>query len=347
MSVFMAGTSRKGRDDPTNTLSNQPTTKGHARDDPDRPNPEDVHDPHSRRDPETPGFLERIKPSTWGQWSALFMVVSLFAAIVLYVTRIYPPGYHNPHMIAHGVLIGSLPFVALYFREQGFKARAMLDTVVVKLGSPTTGLHAMVTLGKVESSPSGYRLEKEVKETTFGGFVSEWLALEDVLSEEDLSLQSKAHRDPEDPSKFELDRKFTAPTKTELHGDVYVCDASSLEYDFESREVERRTTPPDYIDESATGMLIQELEYAHAREDAARDEIDVIENQLESMKKRVEDSQHPELDTALRIVRQMQQETLAPGKRRQASEILPEEKSGVIRDIDEQVEQDMNGGSNS
>jgi hypothetical protein len=331
------------RTDRTNTLANEPTTRRHARDDPDRDAPTDVHDPHDRDDADTPGFLERVKPKTWGQWSAVFMTSSLLLAGVVYVTRLYPPGYHNPHMIVHGLLIGILPVVALFFREQGFKARGMLDTVVVKLGSPTTGLNSLVMLGEVESSPGGYRLAKEVKRITYGGFVGDWLRLDDVLAADDLDLDSKKHRDPDSPSKLELDGRFTATTKTELHGDVFVTDADDLEYDYDSRDVERRTTPPAYIDEGSTGMLIKELQYAQKREDAARDEIEVIENRLESVRKRVEDESIPELDRALKVLDRLQNDTLADRRGRRA-DILPEERSSSVSEIDEDVDEEMNRG---
>lgn len=327
--------------DPTSTLSNQPTTKRHGRDDPDQDDPTDVHDPHARDDPETPGFLERVKPSTWGQWSALFMILSTLGAVTLYITRLYPPGYHNPYLIAIGVLVGGYPVVGLFFREQGFRARSFLDTVVVKLGSPTVGLHTMVMLGKVESSPRGYRLAKEVKKVTFGGFVGEWLRLDDVLNEEDLDLASKKHRDRDDPAKLELDGRFTAHTKTDLHGDVYLCDADDLDYDLESKEVERRTEPPSYLNEGATGMIIQELHFAQQREDAARDEITVIENRLEDMRKRVEDEQHPELKAALSVVDRLKESTLAPRPRR--DEILREERSSTVDEIDREIDDEMGG----
>lgn len=334
--------SSNSRDDPTDTLSNEPTTNRHARDDPSRDDPKDAHDPHKRDDPDSPGILERIRPKTWGQWSAVFMTGSLLLAMYVYVSRLYPPGYHNPFTIVIAFLIGTYPIVGLFFREQGFKARSMLDTVVIKLGSPTVGLHSMVTLGKVESTPRGYKLAKEVKKTSFGGFVVDWLKLEDVLAPSDLDLQSKKHRDPDDPSALALDGRFTATTKTDLHGDVYVVDADDIDYDYESSDVERRTTPPAYIHEGKTGMLIKELQYAQKREDAARDEIDVIENRLESMRKRVEDEKTPELDAALTILDKLKDNTLAPRRRR--SEILPEENASAVDQIDEQVDEEMNGG---
>lgn len=327
--------------DRTEPLTNQPTTRRHARDDPDRPDPADVHSPHTRDDPETPGFFERIKPKTMGQWSAVFMIGALMLAGVVYVTRLYPPGYHNPYMLVIGLLVGAYPPVALFFREQGFRARSLLDTVIIKLGSPTVGLRTMVTLGDVETSPGGYRLTREVKRVTYGGFVGEWLRLDDVLSEDDLDLQSKKHRDPDSPAALELDGRFTGVTKTELHGDVYLTDAYEIENDFESRDVERRTTPPAYIDEGSTGMLIQELEYAQAREDAARDEIQVIENRLEAIRKRVDDETKPEVRAALTILKELRNDTL---DRRDRSHILPEERSSAIRELDEQVEKEMNGG---
>lgn len=331
--------SSQNQRDPTSTLENQPTTRRHARDDPDRDDPTDVHDPHSRDDPDTPGLLERLKPSTWGQWSALFMVFSLVGAGVVFVFKLYPPGYHNPYVLAIGGLVALFPPFGLFMREQGFRARGMLDTVVVKLGSPTNGLRTMVTLGKVTSGSSGYVLEKEVKRTTFGGFVGSWVEMQDVLADDDLDLSSKRHKDPDDPAGLELDDSFTAVTKTDLHGDVYVTDAGDVEYDFESRDVERRTTPPEYVDEAATGMLIQELQYAQTREQAARDEIDVIENRLEAMKKRVDDELAPELEGALKVVDRLRDDTLAP--RPQRDEILPEERSNVVDEIDDQVEDEM------
>lgn len=328
------------KDDPTNTLSNQPTTRRHPRDDPEQDEPTDVHDPHARDDPETPGFFERIRPKTWGHWSAVFCVAAILLAIVLYVTRLYPKGYHNPHVITIGILVGSYPFTALFFREQGFRARAMLDTVVIKLGSPTTGLHSMVTLGKVESASQSYRLVKEVKRMTYGGFVGSWLQLDDVLSDDDLELESKRHREPDDPTGLDLDGRFTSPTKTDLHGDVYVCDADDIDYDYESKDVERRTTPPAYIDEGSTGMLIKELQFAKRREDAVRNEITVVENQLESLRKRVDDETQPELQKALTILDKIQRESLS----RRDRSILPEERSSSINDIDDEVDDEMNGG---
>lgn len=332
--------SPNGRGDPTNTIENQPTTRRHARDDPDRDDPADVHDSHSRDD-DSPGLLERLRPSTWGQWSAIFMLLSVFGAVVIYITRLYPPGYHNPYMIVIALLIGSYPVVCLFFREQGFRARSMLDTVVIKLGSPTVGLNSLVTLGKVESSPGGYRLAKEVKKITYGGFVGRWLSLDDVLSDEDLDLASKRHRDPDDPAALDLDGRFTAVTKTDLHGDVYVVDADDIDYDYESKDVERRTTPPAYINEGATGMLIRELEFAETREQSARDEITVVENRLEELRKRVEDEKQPELDGALSVLDRLKDSTLAPRKQRR--EILPEEKSSPVREIDEEVNDEMEG----
>lgn len=332
--------SSKQQRDPTSTLENQPTTRRHARDDPDRDDPADVHEPHDRDDPDTPGLLERLKPSTWGQWSALFMILSLLGAGVAFVTKLYPPGYHNPYILAIGVLVALFPPFGLFMREQGFRARSMLDTVVVKLGSPTSGLRTMVTLGKVSSGSSGFVLKKELKRTTFGGFAASWLEMQDVLHDEDMKLDSKRHKDPDDPSGLELDDQFTAVTKTELMGDVYVTDAGDIDYDFESRDVERRTTPPEYVDESATGMLIQELQYAQTREQAARDEIDVIENRLEAMKKRVDDELAPELDGALKVVDRLRDDTLAPRERRK--QILPEEQSNVVDEIDDQVDEEIN-----
>lgn len=331
--------SSKQARDPTNTLENQPTTRRHARDDPDRPDATDVHNPHARDDPDTPGFFTRITPSTWGQWSALFIVGSIFVGFVLYVTRLYPPGYHNPYVLAIGVLVAIFPAWGLFMREQGFKARSLLDTVVVKLGDPTTGLRAMITLGEVETGASGYVLEKEVKRTTFGGFVGGYLKMEDVMHEDDLRLDSKRHRDPDNPARLELDERFTAWSNTDLHGDVYVTDAGDIDYDFESKNVERRTTEPRYVDQSDTGMLIQELKFSQEREQAARDEIDVIHNRLEDMRKRVEDEKQPELDAALSVLKTLRNDTLAP--RPQRSQILPEEESSVVDEIDKQVDEDM------
>lgn len=327
--------------DPTNTLENQPTTRRHARDDPSRDDPADVHDPHVRED-DSPGFLERIKPKTWGQWSAVFMIVASFFAATIYVVRLYPPGYHNPYVILIGFLIGGYPIVGLFFREQGFRARSMLDTVVIKMGSPTVGINSLVTLGKVESSPDGYRLAKEAKKITFGGFVGSWLQLKDVLSPDDLDLSSKKHRDPDDPSRTELDGRFTSVTKTDLHGDVFVVDAGDLDYDMESRDVERRTTPPNYIKEGATGMLIQELQFAERREQAARDEITVVENRLEAMRQRVEDEKMPELQGALSIIDRLKDETLSPRDSRKS--MIQEEKSSGVNEIDREVDEEMNGG---
>lgn len=332
----------QGSRDPTEPLSQSPTTNRHARDDPDRSPAHDAHSPHDRDDPDTPGLLERMKPSTVGQWSTVFFFVSLMGAGILYVTRLYPPGYHNPYVIVIGALVASYPFVGLWFREQGFRARSMLDTVVIKLGSPTTGIDAMITEGRVESVPGAYRLSKEVKKTSFGGFVVDWLQLEDVASDDDLRLESKRHREPSDPSPLDLDSRFTGVTKTELFGDVYVCDAADIEYDWESRDVERRTTPPSYISEGESGMLIKELEFARQREQAARDEIEVVENRIESLRKRVDDEQYPELKKALQILDRMKDTHLGPRPRR--DRLLADERSSAVDRIDEQVDEDMNGG---
>lgn len=273
----------------------------------------------------------------------MFMILALTLAGMLYVTRLYPPGYHNPYVIVIGFLVATYPFVGLFFREQGFRARNMLDTVVIKLGSPTVGIHAMVTEGKVESVPGGYRLKKEVKKTSFGGFVVDWLRLGDVLSDDDLELASKRHRDPDDPAALDLDGRFTGTAKTDLFGDVYVCDAGELEWDKESRDVERRTLPPKYIPEGESGMLIKELEFARKREQSAVDEIEVIENRLESLRKRVEDEKNPELKTALEIIDRLKETHLGPRPRR--DRLLADERSGsAVDEIDEQVDDEMNGG---
>lgn len=333
---------QQGRD-PTDTLQNPPTTNRHGRDDPDQGEPADVHEPHKRDDPDTPGVFERLKPSTWGQWSAVFMLLSLGGAGILYVTRLYPPGYHNPWAILVGVLVAGYPFVGLFFREQGFRAHAMLDTVVIKLGSPTSGIHAMITEGKVESVPGGYRLTKEVKKTSFGGFVVDWLRLEDVLSDDDLNLAAKKHREPDDPAGLDLDGRFTGFSSTELLGDCYVTDAGDLDWDLESSWVERRTTPPNYISEGESGMLLKELEFARKREEAAIDEIEVIENRLESMRKRVEDEKNPELKTALSIIDRLKETHLGPRPRR--DRLLADERGGsAVDQIDDAVDDDMNGG---
>jgi hypothetical protein len=331
--------SRSSRD-PTDTLENAPTTRNEPTDGHDEQDATDVGDPHSRDDPETPGFIERVRPSTWGQWSVVFMIVSFTFAVILYVSKLYPPGYHNPWVLAVSILFAGYFPVFLFAREQGFEARSALDTVVVKLGSPSTGINAIVTTGKVTTKPGGYKLEKEVKRTTFGGFVGEWLPLEDVLPPEDLDLKSKKHRDPSEPAALELDEKWTAPTKTDLHGDVYVTDAADIDFDFESRDVDRRTTPPLYLDEGSTGMIISELEFAQKREDRARDEITVIENRLEDIRKRVQDEQIPELNEAMRIVDRLKDDTLDPRARR--DRILREEReSSAVREIDEQVDEEM------
>jgi len=335
----MTSSSTSSSRDPTNTLENAPTTRGHARDDPDQVDAAEATDPHTRDDPNSPGLLERIRPSTWGQWSAVFMIGAAVLAVVLYVTRLYPPGYHNPWLIVIGLLVGGYPIVGLFFREQGFKARSMLDTVVVKLGSPTRGIHALVYTGDVENSPGGFKLAKELKKTTFGGFPGSWVTLDDLLHDDDLELASKRHRDPDDPAAIELDGRFTAVTKTDLHGDVYVVDADDVEYDFDARDIDRRTTPPAYIDEGATGMLIQELEFSSKREQAARDEIQVVENRLEELRKRVQDEQIPELDGALAVLDRLQESTLAPRERRR--EILRDERSDVVDQIDDEVDEEM------
>lgn len=328
------------QNDRTNTLSNPPTTNREARDRPDKDRPTEVHDPHSRDDPDTPSFWERIKPKTTGQWSAIAAFLSLMLAGVFYVSRLYPPGYHNPFTMAIGVLVAGYFPVALWFREQGFRARSRLDTVVYKLGNPATGLNAMVTSGKVESMPDGdYKLAKEVKRVTFGGFVGEWLKLEDVLSEEDQKHSAKAHKDPEDPSGTALDGRFTAPTKTDLHGDFYVVDADDLEWDMESKEVERRSKPPSYLEEGATGMIITELQLGAQREEARENELDIVRNILERQRRVIEDEKLPELDQALKIVEKIRPDD---ARRRQAGGGLhPDERSEAVDEVDREVEEDL------
>lgn len=335
------------RNTDTNTLNRSPTTRRHARQTLDRDEPTDVHDPGSRDDPDTPSFTERVKPETFAQKAAVGAFASVLVASFLYVSRIFPPGYHNPWVMVVGLLVAGYPLTGAFFREQGFRARGRLDTVILKFGSPTVGIAAQAVTGDVDTMSNGDYKVKEVKRTTYGGFVAEWLRLDDVLERDDLDLMTKRHRDRDEPSFTALDKRFTAYTNTELQGDVYVVDASSLDYDFDSKEVERRALPPDYLPEDKTGMLIAELRYSKKREREARNEITVVENLLEDMRKRVEDEHIPELARALSIVDRVSTKL---GRGEDLEDVLnrigrEDSVSEATSLVDERVEDDLGGGS--
>lgn len=331
------------------TLEEKSDVRKYPRDDEDRPDPTAVHSPGRRDDPETPPFLERIRPSTLGQWSAVFVILSFFASTFLYVSRLFPPGYHNPATLVIGLLVAGYPVVSLWFREQGFKARGDLDTVIHKYGTPSTRLTTQSILAKVESHGENFRY-KEVKRLGFGGFVLDWLRLGDVVDPHDGRLDSKRHRDRDDPSFTEIDSRFTAKDNSEVLGDVYITDAGDLEYDFEAADVDRRTTPPEYLSKDATGMIITELQFAQRREDAAREEIGVLEDLLEDIRLRVEEEQLPELDRALKITDRVNRiHEQGRRRRRSANDIVGDdvEARSAVEDVDRRVDDQVDDGGRS
>lgn len=289
------------------TLKNKLGVRREPRDDPDNPQAEQVHDPHTWDDSTDPrGWGDKLTPSTYGQWAITGFFVTFSMAVVMFMKPVFPPLFRNPDTLFAGFAVSMWPILAIYFRHDGFMARSKLDLSIVTISKTRHRRGVMVRLGKGETTTGGDYKFKVVKSWHYGGFVNEYLQMKDTLpTTEDRSLMSKKHRgeDGESPAFDRLHRSHTTTVNTQLFGTVYVTQASGLDYDYESPECERTTLRPNTLDEDDADQLISELKYYENRQlPALRDEIEVLENRMHDLKQRIDEENAPEITRALQIV---------------------------------------------
>jgi len=290
-----------------NAIKRRVTVRREPRDDPDSPQAEQVHDPHTwDDDTRDTGRVERLKPSTFAQWAVFGFIVTFGMAVVMFFKPVFPPLFRNPDTLIGGFAFAMWAVLAIMFRHDGFMARSELDLSIITISKNRHRRGLLVRLGKLETTTGGDYKFKTVKSWHYGGFVDEYLQMKDTLpTTEDASLMSKKHRggDGQSPAYDRLHRSHTTTVNTQLFGTVAVTHASGLEYDYESPECERTTIRPNTLDADDADELISELKFYENRQlPALRDEIDILENRMQQVKQRVDDETAPEVTRALKIV---------------------------------------------